>query len=698
MSVKPNGQPRRTMGDRAAFRLELFSRGGNPHAPTERVFELPCPGLPADARVFGILRSDGADTTATVTSLIRNAIRSIETLNRRTLASGMEGKFEALLLAVNRGYAELAATGTVPSDPLPDALFGMIVENELFLTGRGAVDAFLFRPEEQYQPRPLLEKETSRTDARVLFRTIVSGTLKPTDILLVTVSSLFNYLTLPHLTRVISTLPARDARTRILELLGDVAPSTALSGILVGPPPTDAVRPALSPAIFRRQPSLTPTQAPQQPTPSALQRAIRTLSPTLKKILPTLGGIFTTSVRTLPRLVTRGLTLLREPGARHTIQKQWRTLPDRLVRRWNTLPTRLKLLSITGVLLLLFFGEGIRYLLHTQQNEAAVTAYNQAVAAIQAQRDAAEASMIYTNETDARQKLQEAEAAVHALPQTTTAQQQTVKELLAQIESDREKLRHHTSLQNITPLFTLPTDAGAPTTLFSGKSLITVTSDQGSAWNWDKTKNALAVASAPFLSANTAQRAFLSSHGLLFFTGTDFAERVATHTVRSTLTLPTQEKMTTVTLWKERAYALVPTANQVYRGSRTDSTWNLNTTALKNPTITDATDIAIDTAVWISTSNTIRKYLAGEDQHFQLKPIDPPPQHLSRIWLGADTDPVITFDAPSKRILIINKDGSLRAQWSGGPADDLRDLAIDSAKKSVLLLTSQAVFEIPMPE
>ncbi len=685
------------MPDRAAFRLELFSRGGNPQSPTERVFELPCPGLPADARVFGILRSDGTDTTATLASLIRNAIRNIETLNKRTLASGLEGKFEAILLAVNRGYAELAASGTVPSEPLPDALFGMIVEHDLFLTGHGAVDAFLLRPEEGQQPRRLLEKETAGTDTRTLFRTIVSGTLKPNDTLLVTVSGLFNYLALPHLTRVLSTLPARDARTRILELLGDVPPSIPLSGIIVGPPPTDAVRPATSPAIFRRQTSATPkTEVVKKPNILSTYGPIVAASSRKGAVL--LGKALLHGVRTIPGALKGIVAFVREPSARGGMRRRWKSLPDRTLAWWNNLPTRSKILCIAGVLFVLLFGEGLRFLLRSQRQDATIAGYNQAVAAIQTQRDAAEASMIYKNETAAWQQLVDAEAATRALPQQTDAQRKTASDLLAQIESDREKLRHHISIQDTTPLFSLPVDAGAGTTLFSGKTLITVVSDEGGAWNWDKTKKSLNIATTPFLPSGTVERAFLGSRGLLFFAGTDFTERVATQTIHSVLNLPTKSPIVAITLWKERAYTLVPAANQVYRGTRNGNTWNIDTAALKNPTITDGTDIAIDTAVWISTSSTIHKYLAGEDQHFSLKPFDPSPQHLARIWLGAETDPLITFDDGSKRILIINKDGSLRAQLSGGPVNDLRDVAIDSANKMLLLLTTKAVFQVPIPE
>jgi hypothetical protein len=687
------------MGDRAAFRLELFSRGGNPQSPIERVFELPCPGLPADARVFGILRSDGADTTATLASLIRNAIRSIETLNRRTLASGLEGKFEAILLAVNRGYTELAAGGTVPKSPLPDALFGMIVEQDLFLTGHGAVEAFLLRPSEGGQPRRLLEKETEHTNtAGTLFRTIVSGTLKPSDTLLVTVSGLFNYLALPHVSRVLSTLPVRDARTRILELLGDVPSTVPLSGIIVGPPPADVARPAHAPTLFRRSAAPATKTAPAPTKPNLLQTYGPSVAAAARKGATILQRTLLQGLKRAPSVAKGAITFLREPSARGGMLRRTKALPDRCVAWWNTLPARSKFLCITGVLFVLLFGEGLRFLLRAQQQEALIGAYNQAVAAIQTQRDAAEASMIYKNEAAAWQQLVDAEAAVRALPQQTDTQKKTAQDLLTQIETDREKLRHHVSIEKTLPLFSLPEDAGTGTTLFTGKTLITVVSDTGGAWNWDKTKKSLRLANVPFLADRAVQRALLGSRGLLFFTGEDIVERVATETIHTTITLPTTAAVAATTLWKERVYALVPSANQVYRGTKNGNTWNLTVPALKNPSVTGGTDIAIDTAVWISTSSTIHKYLAGEDQRFSLKPFDPPPQQLTRIWLGAESDPLLTYDAGRKRLLVINKDGSLRTQFSNGPVDDLRDAAIDSTNNSILLLTSRAVFELPMPE
>lgn len=685
------------MPERAVFRLELFSRGGNPQAPIERVFELPCPGLPADARVFGVLRSEEAETTSTLASLIRNAIRSIETLNRRTLASGLEGKFEAILLAVNRGYAELTASGTVPVAPLPDALFGMIVEHELFLTGHGAVDAFLLRPEEGQQPRRLLDKETTGADNRILFRTIVSGTLKPTDTLLVTVSGLFHYLTLPHLARVLCSLPARDARTRILELLGDVPPSIALSGIILGPPPADAARTVTSPALLRR--GGFPPKGETTKKPSPLKTYGKTFAVAVSAFLATAGTGTIRTLRTrIPHMTRSGVALLTQPSARNAVRRRWRSLPDRVVTRWNSLPTRSKFLCIAGVLFVLLFGEGLRFLLRAQRHDATIAGYNQAVAAVQTARDAAEASMIYENEAAAWEQLDQAEAATRALPQQTDAQKKTAADLLAHIASDREKLRHHVSIQNAEQLFSLPADGGKGVTLFSGTTLVTAVSDRGGAWNWDKSKKSLATATTPFLPSGAVQRAFLGGRGVLFLTDNGVLERVATTTVQTALHLPTNDPIAAITLWKDRLYALVPTVNQIYRGTRSGGVWNLTVSALKNPTIAEATDIAIDTAIWMSASTTIHKYLAGEKQNFVLKRFDPPPQHIARLWLAGESDPIIAFDDGNKRILIINKDGTLRAQMSGGPADDLQDIAIESANSTLLLLTTQAVFQVALPK
>lgn len=214
------------------FRLELFSRGGDPRAPRERVFELPCPGLPADARVFGVIRAGQPDVSSTIASLVRNAIVSAESISKLTLNSGLDGRFEALLLAINRGYAELVASGTLPSSPLPDALIGMIVGRELFLSGRGAIEAYLFSG--KTEPKNLFAEADREPAAPVLFQTILSGTIQPTDVALVSGSNIFDYLSIQHFSRVLKENPAREARTRALELLGDVPATVSISGIIIG--------------------------------------------------------------------------------------------------------------------------------------------------------------------------------------------------------------------------------------------------------------------------------------------------------------------------------------------------------------------------------------------------------------------------------------------------------------------------------
>jgi|GEM_PF-5487884 len=690
----------RTTPDRTSFRLELFSRGGDPRFPIERVFELPCPGLPANARVFGVIRSESPDATSTLASLIRNAIISAQTLNRRTLNSGLDGQFEAMLLAVNRGYAELAASGTLPSSPLPEALMGMIVDNEVFLTGRGAVEAFMFQAGDDQNPRNLFAEGENRGDEKVLFRTILSGTMRATDVMLVTFSSLFDYLSVKHLSKVLAETPAREARTRVLELLGDIPTSICLSGIIIGAPPPEQGRGGFGP----------PGRA-AGPTGKIENKddKVKLLSVSRTKQV---GGLLASGVQlgtaASGRVIVKGGSLLARGGRgfwrflsdgsdRDKTIGKIRSLPQNLIGRWNGLPTRTRVILVALVLLALLFGESLRFMSRNRAAQDAVNSYNGQVAAIQAKRDAAEASMIYKDEDKAWNELYEAETAAKALPQTDEAQKKTVTDLLAQIEADREKLRHVTRLDDLSALASLPDDAGSGVTVLAGKTLVSFVGDRGGVMNWDIAKRSLSPAVAAFLTDGNIKRAMMIGIGLDYFTGKALLERAATSTSKSSVSLPGGNEATAVQTWNSRVYALSASGKQVYKGAKTDAGWNLSSAVIKSALPDGMADISIDGSVWVAGGSTVKRYLAGDEEAFAMKRMDPAPQAISRIWTSVSGDYVAVYDRDLKRLYLLSKSGDLKTQYAGGPMDDLKDVSIDDKGKGLWILTSRSLFRTELP-
>ena len=672
------------------FRLELFSRGGDPRAPRERVFELPCPGLPADARVFGVIRAGQPDVSSTIASLVRNAIVSAESISKRTLNSGLDGRFEALLLAINRGYAELVASGTLPSSPLPDALIGMIVGRELFLSGRGAIEAYLFSG--KTEPKNLFAEADREPAAPVLFQTILSGTIQPTDVALVSGSNIFDYLSIQHFSRVLKENPAREALTRALELLGDVPATVSISGIIIG-----------------CQRSETEKQQKIQPTESVgeTKTELRSLA-RVKRF----GGLITSGVKISAaaggKVAYRGgkaiftggfggFKTLLDKNRRQEVFARFKQWPARGAERWNSLSKRSQILLIALVLLVIVLGEGLRFLVRNRVAQEKLAAYNNQISAVQAARDAAEASLIYEDEDRAWQQLQDAERLISSLPQTTETEKRATEELKKQIETDKEKLRHVVTLNALQTTAELPANSGGAISVIAGKNIVTIVSDLGGVWNWDMAKRSLSPAIAPFLVEGNIKQTFSTARGVEYYTGKAVLERVATSTVKTPITLPTGAEADAANFWNGKLYVLAPTAKQIYKGSKSGSSWNLNQTALKNALDFRAAGFVIDGSIWVVGEDKIKNYLSGVEQAFAVKRIDPEPKNLSRVWTNAKSEYLFVYDSTLKRLFLLTKTGEFKKQYIGGPIDNLRDLAFDEKTKTLWFLDSKALYKTDLP-
>lgn len=680
------------MTERPSFRLELFSRGGHPQSPVLRVFEFPCPGLPAEARIFGIIKCTSGETTITVISLIRNALRSAEILHARTLNSGLEGKFEAILLAVNRGYAELAANHTVPESPLPHALLGLIVYNELFLSSTGDVEAYLFHTTKNETPTHLLTDEETGREQRVLFQTILSGTLKEKDTLFVTTSELFDYLTLLHLDRVVSKLEPREIRIRLLELLGDVQSTVSLSGVIVNMAPVQ-VAPVKReiPFLHKLKPS---TEASESKTVSIPETSdeIASVQTKTKFAVPVSPP---KEPRPPSKALLLGRAILNKQNRKEVMTRLFRG-PERMSQRWNALSDRNQILLIVCIVCTLLFGEGIRFLVHQKQDDAVTQKYNQQVANIQSLRDAIEASLIYKDESKALTEYNDALAAIRTLPTKTETQKKTAQDLTTQIQAEGEKLQHIVRLDTQVSLATLPQNAGTGTTILAGTKIVSLVTDTGGVWNWQIDKKTLAPAITPFLPAGSVLQAFVGKKSPLYFANGSILERSASSTTTTTIALSQGIQPDRVTYWNNKLYALGH-SSQVYKGTLAKNTWNLTTAALKNPPTSQIADIQIDSAIWLLGQTEVQKYLSGEKQQFTLALTNPLPVHFSRLWTTETSPNLFILDDSTHHLFVFGKDGTFKTQFVGGPINDLKDLAFNAKTNTVWLLTTTNLFAVQMP-
>lgn len=677
------------MAERQRFRIDIFSRGGNPKLPTERVFELPCPGMPANARFFGIFHTADGQTAQALVSLVHTVLQNHgDTRDGHTLQNGVEGYFEQLLVLLNRGYAELAQHGSISTDPPPDAIVGLLTGSDILLTSRGSVEAILLRPSEPGPPRRLVTQQETHKDPRMLFRTIMNGALRTGDTVLITRSELFDYLALHHATKLLTTLASQEARTRILDALTDVAPTVSLGGVVIGSmgEPEEKPQKTTSPA----------TDHGFALSGRGVYVARRTVIPLLRA-MPTVARRVWHSTRTAGAIVAAGTksttTFLRTPEKTTQLKTVLAQKNERMIRKWNALSRQQKLLSLAAIVVVVLFGEGIRFSIWNNHRQAQNAVYTAQVTAIEQKRDGVEASLIYQDEVQARTLLADARTLLTALPQNTNDQKAAAEKLQKELDALRAKVQHSISLADATTLF-VPIASSSPRALGFYKNQLVLAQADGTILSLVKTTGA--VSSTAHLALNAPVTGMITT-----------APTPLVRSDQSTLSLASSSTITNIhipsgtplafTVWNSKGYALVPDQNQVMKGTVTDHTWQLVTPALKNASISDAKDFAIDSAIWIVGGTHIQKFLSGTKEDVAFGVADPPIASLTRVWTSADTSLLFLFDTPTNRVLIYHKDGQYVAEITDQRLATLHDILIDAKNKKFYLLLDDGLLALPLP-
>ncbi len=113
------------------------------------------------------------------------------------------------------------------------------------------------------------------------------------------------------------------------------------------------------------------------------------------------------------------------------------------------------------------------------------------------------------------------------------------------------------------------------------------------------------------------------------------------------------------------------------------------------PDLSDAKSIAIDGSIWILLSDgTVLKYTRGKSDGFSLTGLDSLLSNPTKIYTDSKMDNVYVLDNGNSRIIVFDKEGSYKEQYSAKILSDAKELEILEKDKKILILSSDKVYEI----
>jgi len=115
--------------------------------------------------------------------------------------------------------------------------------------------------------------------------------------------------------------------------------------------------------------------------------------------------------------------------------------------------------------------------------------------------------------------------------------------------------------------------------------------------------------------------------------------------------------------------------------------------------LSNASSLTIDGSIYvIANDGNIKNFIKGELKEFNYHEPNPPIGAGAIIKTFRDSNYLYIIDPQNKRIVILDKEGNIKNQYSSQSFDNLTDLAVDPAEKAIYLLNGAHVYLLAINE
>jgi len=374
--------------------------------------------------------------------------------------------------------------------------------------------------------------------------------------------------------------------------------------------------------------------------------------------------------------------------------------------KFKKLPRSSRILLIITIILAILFSQSLIWLGIKNQREQKIEQFNQTIVDVETKKNNAESSLIYRDENQARQLLIEAKNLLTDLKPSTGAQKEQVTLLLNGIEEQLVKLRHLIEIADpvqIVNFQNLDSQAKiAPLIIANQENVYTQNYNNQSIYKANLNTRILAAVYSPAAnSGNLKLGIAVNNNELLFFNETMSAFQLNPSNdelQKVNLNINNNAKIVDITTYNNRIYLLDETGKQIYRYTKTNGSYGNGTNWITEEGIdlANAKALTIDGSIYIlKADGQIIKLENGKSAEWQNKIIDPPFKSPTKIKTTDSSKYLYILDPPSKRLVVLDKEGNLINQYISASFDDLKDFIVLENKKEIYLLNSGLIFGIP---
>ena len=632
--------------------------------------------------------------------------------------------FENALKSLNQELLQLIQKEEVPIDLnnfniLTGLLYPIAKKEsqfEIHLSCYGNLKASLVHelPLQTHKLIPIIEESlTAQSENAVsLFTNIVSGQITEKDTVLLGNEALMQSIPMEELINIIGKLTPEAASLQLANLVRKTPHNFA--GLILKPEiMTQAFEPESAPAssLFAKEKNtkeedyhIRDAKNKQPSSEKSLHELIRTeektdkiLSPIIEinssKVKDTAKKISSTTKAIVKKLANGkfNLTALKKPSLSGRINSKqtfsFRKLTRSLSGQFRGLNAKNKTFFIVTVFLFLSFYLSTAWIDARQQKQKEEEQYRQTVKSLVNKKYQAESSIIYNEESKAKDILNEIQATLVDLPSGSTERDDFKSSMETEVEKLQKQVRRIVVQNDMETIAKVPKNSqklalvGSAIFTYAEKELYQITNGNSTrvATLEDNIEQILAVENELIL-LDSQNKIYSFSRGELLELDTNLLQ---------------QTTISAMATYNGKVYLLSPSNNQIYKYRITNDALALESAWIKdNINVQSGRDLTIDGSIYVLTDDTNIITLRNgfkRQQNIETTAIDPPIKRIESITAEAEEDLIYMLDVSEKRLIVLDKTGRLESQYTGTPFDNIKDAKVSN--NNFYLLSGDTIYK-----
>lgn len=671
--------------------------------------------------------------------LIETCQRMIEYIEERYYNRDEKSEYvlERVLQAVNREYQTILEEHHNEMS----CLVGTIKDGDVQLSYHGTATAVVFfRHNNQINTLPIIEEVNT---GELFFSELISGTVNKQDFFYAATPHTLDYFPLDRIAKLVHDRPVREVAGHIQKVLTEIGSDYSFGGLIAQVLQTRISTPSFS----KEKPHHIGSEASLNRLAQGAHETADTLSPplfgdvkkTLQKIkdnpgrLPNIGGSRMTKPDSTRdhiliiighSMILAGKSLVRIViliGA--TIldfgRGLYRLIKNRTSRREEINVIRVRLnnwrrtlaglpkisktialgLLVTGVL---FLGS-LAYLKFYERQTARAEKTANLIQGITDKKDAAEASLLYEDKAKAQILIREAQTLLAQLPNDSKVEKSKHSELTALLLGVQDSLRneHRVTPELVADLSLVNAHNKAEKLTMFDSMLIAFGPDDTS-WYFITIATKMVEGKPHESLAKLIEGTPTNEQDMVVFRSTAgelgvYDTKTQTLT-KKTISFPVNDAvMSTLEIYNRKLYVIDSVNKKIYRHNQTQGGYDQGEVWSKTgeSRLGGVISLSIDGDLYALKENgEVRKWFRGEEQAFNLAPIDPALESADRIVVPDGGTEIFILDRKQHRIAIFDKTGAFREQIISDAFKNPTGMVVADKGKTLFILDSGSVYRI----